>query len=427
MRARRGRRRAAAALAAALAFALAVTGCSAERSVTIDAPAQVQGALPADTVEQLQVAVDSAMAASGSSGAIVGVWAPWSGQWVEGLGTQSPGSTEAVSVDAQFRAARVTRAMICDALYAVAAEGTLALTDDVNDWVSGVPDLTGISLVSLCDGTSGIGSYASQLSSLWLGNPTRVWNPRELASYGLGQPLQGEPGSAYSDSDAAYVLVGLALERATGLTAAELLRQYVFDPLDLQSTRLPGGAAAPPSTSGPVLTGHQSFRDGNGVMNCAEPVDYTTMSASLGFTDSGAVTDIADLGRYAQALATGALLADGQDRYSGALPAYSGAPSWFTARGGALQAGSMIGQYGAFPGYLTAAFSDPASGLTVAVVLNNSAVDSGVVAGLAWELAAIASKAPAASGGAAPEAGLPWTAQQFHDAIVAASICPPAP
>ena len=47
------------------------------------------------------------------------------------------------------------------------------------------------------------------------------------------------------------------------------------------------------------------------------------------------------------------------------------------------------------PGYATAAFSDPQSGLTVAVVLNNSGGGAGFAEYLAWELAAIASKAPA--------------------------------
>ena len=80
------------------------------------------------------------------------------------------------------------------------------------------------------------------------------------------------------------------------------------------------------------------------------------------------------------------------------------------------------------PGYLSAVFSDSATGLTVALVLNNSAAAPTVAASLAWELAAIASKAPAAAGEAPPEAGLPWTAQQNHDAIAAAAVCPlPAP
>ena len=63
-----------------------------------------------------------------------------------------------------------------------------------------------------------------------------MWNPRELASYGLGQPRETEPGAAYRDSDAGYVLLGVALERATGRSAAELLQDYVVDPLDLDAT-----------------------------------------------------------------------------------------------------------------------------------------------------------------------------------------------
>ena len=45
---------------------------------------------------------------------------------------------------------------------------------------------------------------------------------------------------------------------------------------------------------------------------------------------------------------------------------------------------------------------------------------------LAWELAAIASKAPATDGAAAPEAGLPWTAQQYHDTDRRRGDLPPA-
>jgi D-alanyl-D-alanine carboxypeptidase len=294
--------------------------------------------------------------------------------------------------------------------------------------VPGVPDLSGVTLGQLCESTSGIGSYSGQLFNMFLKNPTREWNPRELASYGLGQPRTTEPGAAYRDSDAGYLLLGAALERATGRKAADLLNDYVFDPLDLVASQLPSSTAAEPSASGPVLNGNHSLRDAAGAMNCAEPLDVTELSASTGFTDSGVVSDIRDLGRYAQALAAGAILPEGVDRFDDPVAVYEGAPSWYTASGGALQAGSLIGQFGAVPGYATAAFSDPTSGLTVAVVLNNSAGGGGFAQYLAWELAAIASKAPATDGATVPDAGLPWTAQQYHDQIAASAICsaPPA-
>ncbi|WP_308193834.1 serine hydrolase domain-containing protein [Microbacterium sp. SS28] len=384
-------------------------------------PAQVDADFSTETVDQLQAAAAHAMAAAGAPGAIVGVWAPWSGEWVAGLGTQKPaGAGSAVSTDQQFKAAQVTRAMTCDVLYRLAGQGVVALDDPVTKYVTGVADMSEVTLGELCDGTAGIGSYSGQLLSTWLSMPERVWNPRELASYGLGL-ARTQPGTAFRDSDAGYVLLGLALEHASDSTAAELISEQVATPLGLSATRLPADGAELPSS---MLAGYLSQRDAAGAANCAEPLDITKLSTSTGYTDAGVVTDIRDLGRYAQALAADALVPADTDRLDGALPAYDGAPAWYTTRGGVYQAGSLIGQSGAVPGYATAAFADPASGLTVAVVLNNSAAGSGMALALAWELAAIASKAPAAPGQTAPEAGLPWTAQQYHDAITGSAICP---
>ncbi len=427
MRTRPGRRRAIAALSGAVALMVALAGCAADVRVAVNAPAQVQANLPDATVQPLQAAMTAAMTATGSSGAVVGVWAPWSGTWVTGLGTQAHGATDAVSVDAGFRAAAVTRAMTCDALYRVAAAGSLSLDDSITKWVSGVPDLSTVTLRQLCDGTSGIGSSAGVLMPQIVSNPGRVWNPHELASFGLGQTRTTQPGVAWRDSDAGYILLGLALERATGQSAAAVLQNEVFGPLGMSASSLPAPAPAAPSTTGAALQGYYSVRGADGVMNCKTPLDVTTMSSSVGYTDSGVVTDIHDLGHYAQALAQGSLLPAGIDRFAAPKPPYDGAPSWLTTTGGTVTAGSLVGQYGAVPGYLTAAFSDPASGLTVAVVLNNSAAGASVIADLAWQLAAIASKAPAASGQTAPAAGLPWTADQFGAQIAKAAICAPAP
>ncbi|MGL4256186.1 MAG: serine hydrolase domain-containing protein [Microbacterium sp.] len=420
MRAAPTARRAVAAVAAALALTLVISGCAPEQSVDVQLQPQAEAALPDAMVEQLQGAVTNAMASSGASGAIVGVWAPWSGSWVAGLGTQSPAEGAAeVTADMQFRAGRITRPMICDVLYAAVAQGKVKLDDPVSDWVASVPVLTDVTLEQLCDSTSGIGSYAPRLTRLWVDNPERTWSARELASYGLGEPRTTKPGAAYRDSDAGYVLLGLALERALGAPAAQLIDEYVVRPLDLGQTQL-GGFSSDLVLEGIVVPGA-----GGGKRNCLEPIEVTDISPSTGYTDSGVVTDIDDLGRYAQALATGALQPDVDDRFAHAVPPRRGAPSWHTVAGGAVQAGSLIGQLGAVPGYTTAAFSDPKSGLTVAVVLNDSVAGAAIGGYLAWELAAIASKAPAASGETAPEAGLPWTAEQYHDEITRRAVCAP--
>ncbi|MFJ2367830.1 serine hydrolase domain-containing protein [Microbacterium sp. NPDC087665] len=409
-----------AAAASAVVLGLMLTGCSSEETFTYTPPTQVDGALPDDMVAQMQAAVDNAIVASGSSAAIVGVWAPWSGQWVTGVGSQEPGGETPVDVDMSFRIADVTRLMTCDVLYALADEGTVELDAPVPEYVAGVADLKDVTLLDLCNGTSGASSSEETVKGAWINTPERVWTPLELASFGLSHG-RIPPHTTYRDSDSGYLLLGLALERASGMSASELIAEYVTEPLGLASTSLPDPVAAPPS-SGPVLNGHY-LNAVEGGYNCAAPVDITTLSSSTGFTDSGAVSTITDLGRYAQAEAAQVLRTEEKpDRFGAPLPAYQDAPSWHQATGGGFIVGSMIGQQGWTPGYATAAYSDPATGFTVAVVLNNSTAGAGIAQSLAWELAAIASKAPAASGEAAPEFGLPFTAEQYHQSITDSAI-----
>lgn len=403
------------ALVSAAAVLLGMSACSAGGGLEVALPAQVDAALPDDTQAQLQTAMDRAMAATGSSGAIVGVWAPWAGSWIAGLGASTPGGA-AVTADMTFKAGSLTRAMTCDVLYALVDEGTVSLDDSVTDWVSGVPMDAGITLGNLCDSTAGLGSYTDGIGARLLVTPDRVWSPRELLAYGTAQGASGTPGVAFSDSPTGYLLLGIALEHASRKTAAELYTQYIAAPLGLDATAL---ARTSTSTLHGLISG-----DVEGAVACAAPTDVTGLSPSVGFTASGVETDISDLGRYTQALAMGARTYDDEERYGAPFPVVADGPAWYTADGGTYQAGSLIGQFGAVPGYLTAAFADQTTGMTVAVVLNNSRATPDIVRVLAWELAAIASKAPAAEGQTAPAAGLPWTAEDMAGQLAGAAVCP---
>lgn len=416
-----------AAAAGAAALALVLTGCSSEDSFSYTPPEQVDAALPDDTAAQLQAAVENAMVATGSTGAIVGVWVPWSGTWVTGLGTQTVEDQSEITTDMTFRIADVTRMMTCDVLYGLVDDDVVELDASVPEYVSGVAQMEDVTLLDLCNGTSGAGSSETAVKGMWLNTPERVWPALELASFGLGLDAV-EPRTTYRDSDAGYLLLGLALERASGKSASQLIAEYVTQPLELAGTSLPGPTAAPP---GDVALSGTYLPAIEGGYDCAARSDITTLSSSTGFTDSGAVSTIDDLGRYVQATARQGLRDEGAKpaRFSAPLPAYAGAPSWYQTTGGAYLVGPLIGQHGWTPGYATAAYSDPTTGFTVAVVLNNSTGGGSPAAYLAWELAAIASKAPAASGQTAPEFGLPFTAEQYRQAITDSAVCatpPPA-
>ncbi|WP_345752155.1 serine hydrolase domain-containing protein [Microbacterium rhizophilus] len=413
--------RAAAVLAATAALALTVSGCTGDEPSQARTPEQVTGDLPGDTVDQLQEAVEHAMAATGSSGAIVGVWVPWAGAWVTGLGTTGPGSSEKVTTDMAFRITSMTRPMTCDVLYGLVQDGVVKLDDPVSDYVPSTPDLDDVTLQELCDNTSGLGRSSDTLLDNALRTPEREWNPREVAAAGLGKD-RTEAGVAFTDSDTGYILLGIALQNATSESPAALFRKYVTAPLGLDATGLPGRDADVPGD--PALRGWYSDQEDREA-GCAEPREYTKLSASLGYTDSGAVSTISELGVYTEALASRAKDGDAfAPRWGGAKPISTSSDSWYQYAGGTFVAGSMIGQQGAVPGYLTSAYADTDNGLTVAVVLNNSAAPESLVGYLAKELAAIVSKVPARQGETAPDFGLPWTAEDYHQRIADRAVCP---
>lgn len=414
-------------VASVLVAGVALAGCTGISNAAVPEPTTptTTKTLPASVQKKLSAAVKDAMKATDSPGAIVSVAAPWSGSWTAALGTTTAGGKTPVTTDMTFRAGRITRAMTCDALYRVAASGKVKLTDPVSDYIDGLTSsLRDATLEDLCDSTSGIGSYGSQLSAQELANPTRQWDPKELIAYGLGATsATAAPGDKYRSSDAGYVLLGTVLEQATGQTPQQILSNSVFSPLGLSHTALPAYSASEPVVNGSTpLPGYIAQKNAKGKLQCKAPTDITTMSASYGSTDAGVVTDITDLTTYVRALASGSLVPD-KTRFQDALAVSATSPVWFTAAGGAVTAGTLIGQYGSTPGYLTAAFAEPTSGLTVAVVLNNSSAGPESVLSLAWELAALASKAPASGDTTPPAAGLPWSADTYAKAVTDNAIC----
>lgn len=417
-------RRAFAVIAAAAATLLALSGCAEVVEPVYEPPPQAEGALPAETVTALEEALAHAQEVTRASGAIAGVWVPWAGSWVTAVGVQDPGSSTRVTTDMTFRIADVTRLMTCDVLYALDDERVLSKDDPVSRHVPGTPNLEDVTLLDLCNGTAGIGSFSSTVDAIARANPERVWSPMELAAYGIGKN-RTETKTAFRDSDAAYMLLGIAFERATGKTASELIDEYVAGPIGLSSTYLPEPAASEPGD----LPLHGHFLPAvSGGHDCTAPVDVTRASSSIGYTDSGVVSTIDDLARYMRATASQALAGGAEStRWSSPLPASSTAELWRQATGGADFAGPLLGGFGVVPGYVTAAFSDPETGFTVAVVLNDSTAGQSAIAFLAWELAAIASKVPAASGHTAPDFALPFTAEQYHDLLSKRAITCVAP
>ena len=412
------RRATVAALASALVLLLAA--CTSTAGST-HLPDQSQSAFPSDVSTRLKSAVTDAMKLSGASAGLAGVWAPWAGSWTAGLGTTTLDGSRPVTAGMTFRIAQNTMPMTCTVLLALVDKGTVELDDPLTRYVPGLVGVDGVTLRELCQNTSGIGDYLGQLNPIFITNPTRIWPPLELASDGLATQRLGTPGEKLGVSMTNYILLGMALENATGQSWQSLYSTYIFGKLGMSSSSLPSSSQL--TVPGAHPAGYSAGLDATGAFVCSPMRDVTRLSPSMGWTASGVVSNVPDLKAFAQALATGSLLSQkSADAQAKALPNGS---DWQKYGLGMQLIGPLRGYAGAIPGYLSAMYSDPSSGLTIVVALNNSTPGPVFAQLLAQRLASIVSKVPAEQKGAKVVASLPWSEAQMVDSMTKSAPCPP--
>jgi D-alanyl-D-alanine carboxypeptidase len=403
--------------------ALVLAACTSPADANPDGREEIGTPFDAEITGRLDTALAEAMTLSGSSGAIAGVWAPWAGQWLVSPGTTTIGGSTPLSTDMHFRIGDNTRSMTCTVLLRLVDDGVVKLSDPVSDYLERLSEVDGITLGQLCQNTSGLSDYAAGLAPYFVNNPTREWPPLEVFSNGHALSRLGEPGSVFGQSRTGLVLLGMALEAATNTDWPTLYRQHIFEPLGLGDTSFPSSGQVELPTPHPH--GYAAALTPTGQTSCEIIRDETQLSPSMSWVAGGAVSTAPDLKVWVEALADGSLLSEKSAKAQWATVPISGAAPWQGFGLGAQQIGPFRGDSGTIPGYLSAMLSDPASGLTIVVMLNNSHAGSSFVQALAQRLASIASAAPPLSGESAPELSLPWTEEEIVASIAATPVCPP--
>lgn len=412
-------------LALTLGLGLFLSGCTNAAGAKPDSRVQVDAPLAATVTHLLDAALADALELSGASGAIAGVWAPWSGEWIVSRGTTTIGGSTPVSVDMRFRIGTNTTSMTCMVLLRLVDAGRVKLNDPVTAYLARGAGLEGITLGQLCRNTSGLADYHAVLGPQFVNNPTREWPQQEVVSSGLAATRAAPPGGAWAQSSTGIVLLGLALQAATRQDWPSLYRQYIFDPLGLTGTSFP--ASNELAIPGPHPHGYAAAIDPAAVPVCTTVRDDTELSNSMEWVAGGAVSTLADMKTWAQALAEGSLLSTAATKAQWAtVPQGAESPLWQRYGLGAQQLGPLRGQAGAIPGFLSATLADPASGLTVVVMLNNSTSGAGFALTVARRLASIAAKSPAVGSAKAPLLELPWSEAQTVTAMQTGAICAPA-
>jgi D-alanyl-D-alanine carboxypeptidase len=155
--------------------------------------------------------------------------------WSGASGTTDLGRKRVFQPDDILRVGSVTKTFTAVVILKLVEEGALNLEDPLSKWYPDFPNAGSITIRQLLNHTSGIPEYIPKILMKSI-IPFTYWQPQEIVEIAAREKSLFPTGSAFSYSNANYVLLGLIAEKVTGKTTVELLHEMIIDPLSLQHT-----------------------------------------------------------------------------------------------------------------------------------------------------------------------------------------------
>jgi CubicO group peptidase (beta-lactamase class C family) len=143
------------------------------------------------------------------------------------------------TTDMHFRNGAVAISYVSTLLLRLVDQKKLSLDDKLSKWLPDFPNAQRVTLGQLAQMTTGYPDYVignQQFSSELYANPFQQWTTQDILALISSRPLLYDPGTNWNYAHTNYVLLGLALEKATGQDMPTLLRNEVLGPLGLKAT-----------------------------------------------------------------------------------------------------------------------------------------------------------------------------------------------
>ncbi|HEV7652583.1 MAG TPA: serine hydrolase domain-containing protein [Actinophytocola sp.] len=196
--------------------------------------------------------------------------------------------------DTRFRIASLTKQFTALSVLILQEQGKLTVSDPVCTHLPDCPPAwRAITIEQLLTHTAGLYDYV-QISG---GDPQRYATafgpkptPEQLIQTFVHRPLEFPPGAKFQYSSSGYVLLGVLVERLSGTTYGEFLKENILDPLHMSDT------AYQPDE-------HANTHDAIGYQNWTTPAPKAPDAVS--FAGGGMYSTVTDLTRWNQFLLTG--------------------------------------------------------------------------------------------------------------------------
>src|SRR4051812_30444924 len=174
-------------------------------------------------------------------GAVAGVAIPGRGSWLSAQGIADLRTAAPITTDDHFRIGSVSKTFTATLVLQLVDEGKLNLDDTLEPYVPGIPNGAEITIRQVLQMTAGIYDFSldAQFAAAYDRDPTTLFTPDDVIAIVKRHEPDFAPGASLSYSDTNYILLGLVIEKLTGMSVAEALQESIFAPLGLTETSLP--------------------------------------------------------------------------------------------------------------------------------------------------------------------------------------------
>ncbi len=212
--------------------------------------------------------------------------------FVKGYGPADRVGQVANTYQTRFRLASLTKQFTAMGIMILQSQGRLTVSDPICNYLDDCPAAwKPVQIRHLLNHTSGIVDYTDYLSyEETEGQPA---TPQQLVARFRDQPLSSTPGELYDYCNSGYVLLGLIIERTSGMSYADFIRKAIFEPLGMQNSGFDASDTFDPSLAFPYFSNGQ-------------PASF--LNATTLFSAGALYSTVEDLYRWDQALSTEQLI-----------------------------------------------------------------------------------------------------------------------
>lgn len=151
-------------------------------------------------------------------------------------GFTNPTDSVPLKKDHQFQIASITKTFTSTAILQLMEKGKLKLSDSVNIYIDSFP-YRGITIEMLLCHRAGLSKYEYYCDDFWLDKKIPIKNQDvvEIMKIHCPKPYH-EPDGTFEYSNTGYMLLSLIIEKASGKTYSNYLKENIFKPAGMKNT-----------------------------------------------------------------------------------------------------------------------------------------------------------------------------------------------